>query len=153
MGATSCPLTRETKLKARGAQVGPAESLGRPTPPGSKSLSNFVFESPQTAISRFHTCRAAERKFSPGFGFKMILSSSFLPHLHLDLLALLISTILSILHGRQGDHPIQQNLTSSTFTLEGEPSPANLGLAAMEVDQEAEHIAKTPLAIIPAPAS
>ena len=38
------------------------------------------------------------------------------------------------------------------FTLEGEPSPANLALAVMEVDQEAEHIAKTPLEVIPAPA-
>ena len=45
------------------------------------------------------------------------------------------------------------NEASSTFALEGEPSPANLALAAMEVDQEAEHISKTPLAIIPAPAS
>ena len=45
------------------------------------------------------------------------------------------------------------NEASSTFALEGEPSPANLALAAMEVDQEAEHIAKTPLAIILAPAS
>ena len=42
---------------------------------------------------------------------------------------------------------------SSTFALEGEPSPANLALATMVVDQEAEHIAKTPLAIIPALAS
>ena len=41
---------------------------------------------------------------------------------------------------------------SSTFALEGEPSPANLALAAMKVDQEAEHVAKTPLAIIPTPA-
>ena len=38
------------------------------------------------------------------------------------------------------------------FTLEGEPLPANLALAVMEVDQEAEHIAKTPLAVILAPA-
>ena len=45
------------------------------------------------------------------------------------------------------------NEASSTFALEGEPSRANLALAAMEVDQEAEHIAKTPLAVIPAPAS
>jgi len=45
------------------------------------------------------------------------------------------------------------NEASSTFALEGEPSPANLALAAMEVDQEAEHISKTPLTIIPAPAS
>ena len=45
------------------------------------------------------------------------------------------------------------NAASSTFALEGEPSPANLALATMEVDQEAEHIAKTPLAVIPAPAS
>ena len=45
------------------------------------------------------------------------------------------------------------NKASSTFTLEGQPSLANLALAAMEVDQEAEHISKTPLAIIPAPAS
>jgi hypothetical protein len=42
---------------------------------------------------------------------------------------------------------------SSTFALEGEHSPVNLALAAMEVDQEAEHIAKTPLAVVPAPAS
>ena len=45
------------------------------------------------------------------------------------------------------------NEASSTFALEGEPSPTNLALAAMDFDQEAEHIAKTPLAIIPAPAS
>jgi hypothetical protein len=45
------------------------------------------------------------------------------------------------------------NEASSTFTLEKEPSPANLAFATMVVDQEAEHIAKTPLAIIPAPAS
>ena len=45
------------------------------------------------------------------------------------------------------------NEALSTFALEGEPSPANLALAAMEVDQEAKHITKTPLAIIPAPAS
>ena len=45
------------------------------------------------------------------------------------------------------------NEASSTFALEGEPSLANLALAAMEVDQEAEHISKTPLAIIPALAS
>ena len=45
------------------------------------------------------------------------------------------------------------NEASSTFALEGEPSPANLAIAVMEVDQEAEHIAKTPLAVIPAPAS
>ena len=45
------------------------------------------------------------------------------------------------------------NEASSTFALEGEPSPANLALATMEVDQEVEHIAKTPLAVIPAPAS
>ena len=44
------------------------------------------------------------------------------------------------------------NEASSTFSLKGEPSPANLALAVMEVDQEAEHIAKTPLAVIPAPA-
>ena len=44
------------------------------------------------------------------------------------------------------------NEASSTFALEGEPSLANLALAAMEVDQEAEHIAKTPLAVILAPA-
>ena len=44
------------------------------------------------------------------------------------------------------------NEASSTFALEGEPSPANLALATMEVDQESEHIAKTPLAVIPAPA-
>ena len=44
------------------------------------------------------------------------------------------------------------NEVSSTFALKGEPSLVNLMLAAMEVDQEAEHIAKTPLAIIPAPA-
>ena len=44
------------------------------------------------------------------------------------------------------------NEASSTFALEGEPSLANLALAAMEVDREAEHIAKTPLAIIPTPA-
>ena len=96
MGATSCPQTRETNLRARGAQVGPAEPLGQPTPPGSDSLSNFVFESPQMATSHFHTCRAAERKFSDGFGFKMILSFSFLPHLLLDLLALIPSTTLII---------------------------------------------------------
>ena len=42
------------------------------------------------------------------------------------------------------------NEASSMFALEGEPSLVNLVLAAMEVDQEAEHIAKTPLAIIPA---
>ena len=40
----------------------------------------------------------------------------------------------------------------STFAFEGEPSPVNLVLATMDVDQEAKHIAKTPLAIIPAPA-
>ena len=96
MGATSCPLTRETNLRARGAQVGPAEPLGQPTPPGSDSLSNFVFESPQMATSRFHTCQATERKFSHSFGFKMILSFSFLPHLLLDLLALIPSTTLII---------------------------------------------------------
>ena len=45
------------------------------------------------------------------------------------------------------------NEASSTFAVEGEPLPANLALAAMEVDQEAEHISKMPLAIIPAPAS
>ena len=45
------------------------------------------------------------------------------------------------------------NEVSSTFALEGEPSLVNLVLAAMEVDQEAEHIAKTPLAIIHAVAS
>ena len=45
------------------------------------------------------------------------------------------------------------NEASPTFALEGEPSPANLALATMDVDQEAKHIAKTPLAIIPAPAS
>ena len=45
------------------------------------------------------------------------------------------------------------NETSSTFAHEGEPSPANLTLAAMDIDQEAEHIAKTPLAVIPALAS
>ena len=43
------------------------------------------------------------------------------------------------------------NEASSTFALEGEPSPANLALVAMEVDQEAKHIAQTPLAVIPAP--
>jgi len=48
---------------------------------------------------------------------------------------------------------IPLNEASSTFALEGEPSPANLALAAMKVDQEAEHVAKTPLAIIPTPAS
>ena len=42
------------------------------------------------------------------------------------------------------------NETLSMFALKGEPSLANLALAAMEVDQEAEHIAKTQLAIIPA---
>ena len=47
--------------------------------------------------------------------------------------------------------PFNEDL--STFALEGEPSPANLALAAMEVDQEAKHITKTPLAIIPALAS
>ena len=57
----------------------------------------------------FHLCRATEWKFSPGFAFKVIFSS-FLPHLHLDLLALLPSTTLSILHGWQGDHPIQRSL-------------------------------------------
>jgi hypothetical protein len=41
----------------------------------------------------------------------------------------------------------------STFALEGQPSLVNLALAAMEVDQEAEHIAKTPLVVVPAPAS
>ena len=45
------------------------------------------------------------------------------------------------------------NEVSSTFALEGEPSPVNLVLAALEVDQEAEHIAKTPLAIIHVPVS
>ena len=45
------------------------------------------------------------------------------------------------------------NEASSMFALEGEPSPKNLTLTVMEVDQETEHIAKTPLAIIPAPAS
>ena len=45
------------------------------------------------------------------------------------------------------------NEASSMFALEGEPSPANLALATMDVDQEAEHIAKTPLAVIPASAS
>ena len=44
------------------------------------------------------------------------------------------------------------NEASSTFVLEAEPSPGNLALAVMEVDQEAKHIAKTPLAVIPAPA-
>ena len=44
------------------------------------------------------------------------------------------------------------NEASSTFALEGEPSPANLALAVMEVDQETKHIAKTPLAANPAPA-
>jgi len=44
------------------------------------------------------------------------------------------------------------NEASSMFALEGEPSPANLALAVMEIDQEAEHITKTPLAVIPAPA-
>ena len=44
------------------------------------------------------------------------------------------------------------NEASSTFTLEGEPSSANLALAVMEDDQEAEHIAKTPLAVLPASA-
>src|SRR6185312_3643327 len=44
------------------------------------------------------------------------------------------------------------NEASSTFALEGEPSPANLAIAVMEIDQEAEHIAKMPLAVIPAPA-
>ena len=44
------------------------------------------------------------------------------------------------------------NEASSTFALEGEPSQANLALATMEVDQKAEHIAKTQLAVIPAPA-
>ena len=42
---------------------------------------------------------------------------------------------------------------SSTFALEEEPSPANLALAVMEVEQETEHIAKIPLAVVPAPAS
>ena len=44
------------------------------------------------------------------------------------------------------------NEASSTFALEGEPSPANLALLVMEIDQEAEHITKTPLVVIPAPA-
>ena len=44
------------------------------------------------------------------------------------------------------------NEVSSTFALEGEPSPVNLVLATMEIDQEAEHIAKTPLAVLPASA-
>ena len=44
------------------------------------------------------------------------------------------------------------NEASSMLALEGEPSPANLALAVMEINQEAEHIAKTPLAVIPAPA-
>ena len=131
--------------------MGPAEPLGRLTPPGSESLSNFIFEFPRMVTSHFHTCEAAERKFSPGFGFKMILSFSFLPHLHLDLLALIPSTTLIIPHGRQGDRPIQKSLVH--IHPRGEPSPANLALETMEVDQEAEHIAKTPLVVIPAPAS
>jgi len=57
---------------------------------------------------------------------------------------------LIIPHGWQGNHHVQ--CTSSTFALEGEPSPANLTLAVMEVNQEAEHISKTPLVVIPASA-
>ena len=52
-----------------------------------------------------------------------------------------------------GKVTIPFNAASSTFALEGEPSQANLALATMEVDQKAEHIAKTQLAVIPTPAS
>ena len=47
-----------------------------------------------------------------------------------------------------GKTNIPFNEASSTFALEGEPSPANLALAVMEVDQEAEHIAKTILQVM-----
>ena len=40
--------------------------------------------------------------------------------------------------------------SESTFGLNGEPSPANLALASPVVEEEAMHIAKTPLAIMPA---
>ena len=130
MGATTCPPTCERKMRARGAQVGPAKPLGRPTPPGRDSPPNFVFESPQMATFHFHTCRATEWKFSPGFSFKMILSSSFLPHLHLDLLALIPSTTLSFLLGRQGDRSVQCSLIhvrSRGRTLAGKSCPCNHG--------------------------
>ena len=130
MGATICPPTSERKMRARGAQVGLAEPLGRTTPPGSYSTPNFVFESPQTDTSHFHTCQAAERMFSPGFGFKMILSFSFLPHLHLDLLNLIPSTTLIIPHGRQGNHPVQRSLIHVRprgRALAGEPRPCSHG--------------------------
>ena len=82
------------------------------------------------ATSHFHTCRAAERKFSPDFGFKMILSFSFLPHLHLDLLALIPSTTLIISHGWQGDHPIQRSFVHVCprgRALAGESRPCSHG--------------------------
>ena len=40
--------------------------------------------------------------------------------------------------------------SESTFRLNGEPSPANIALASLAVEQEAMHIATLPLAIMPA---
>ena len=82
------------------------------------------------ATSRFHTCRAAERKFSHSFGFKMILSFSFLPHLLLDLLALIPSTTLIIPHGRQDNHSIQRSfihIRPRGRALTGKPCPCSHG--------------------------
>jgi len=41
--------------------------------------------------------------------------------------------------------------SESTYGLNGEPSPANQALASPTVEEEARHIATTPLAILPAP--
>lgn len=39
----------------------------------------------------------------------------------------------------------------STLALDGEPIPANQTMAAIDVEEEAQHIATTPLAILPTP--
>ena len=39
----------------------------------------------------------------------------------------------------------------STFGLNGEPSPANQSLENVSIEEEAMHIAMTPLAILPTP--
>ena len=39
----------------------------------------------------------------------------------------------------------------STYGLNGKPSPANHALASPAVEEEARHMATTPLAILPAP--
>ena len=41
--------------------------------------------------------------------------------------------------------------SESTYGLNGEPSPTNQALASPTVEEEAMHIATTPLAILPAP--